>query len=182
MPVIYGVKGSTVRTKFEYVRQRFGEEDERLFREHFKDRSELQPLLDVSWISFRLYDELNCYIAEKFFGGDMSRLQEVGTYSAERALQTTYRAFARGKDFLQFLDQMREYVRAFYNVGDLLVEVGDNQKSAIVKFRKAPEYTLAELHMSAGFFVGAGRLMGLSDITCRSSLSRQGIDLDLRWG
>ena len=178
---VYSVKGSTIRMKFEFVRERFGPEAEAAMRARFHKRKELEALLDTSWVPFALYEEINQYIARAHYGGDLTRLREVGGYSADRILQSIYKIWVSGKAFLDFLRQMTEYNKTLYNAGDLVVSVGEDQRSATLSFRNAPQYTQAELHTSTGFFAGSAKLMGLADVTHEGKLVPNGMEINLRW-
>jgi hypothetical protein len=181
MSDVYSVKGSTIRMKFEFVRDRFGPEAEAAMRARFRNRMELEALLDTSWVPFTLYEEINQYIARAHYGGDLTRLREVGAYSADRGLQSIYKIWVSGKAFLDFLRQMTEYNRTLYNAGDLDVSVGEDQTSATLSFRNAPQYSQAELHTSTGFFVGSAKVMGLADVTHEAKLVPKGMEITLRW-
>jgi hypothetical protein len=109
----YKVKGSSIRSKFEFVKERYGPEAEARPRDKFRDRPEFSPLLDTAWYPFELYEDLNRAIALEFISGDLARLREVGSYSANLALRTTCKAFALGKDFVQFLRGTTAYYQKF---------------------------------------------------------------------
>ena len=181
MGAVYSIKGSAIRMKFEFVGNRFGPDAEAAMRAHFRNRKELEALLDVSWVPFELYEEINQYIARTHYRGDLRSLQEVGAYSADRGLQSIYRAWVRGKAFLDFLQQMTDYYRTLYSAGDLVVSVGDDQRSATLSFRNAPQYSHAELNIATGFFVGSAKVMGLPGVTSEAALLPRGMDLKLRW-
>jgi hypothetical protein len=181
MRAVYSVKGSAIRMKFEFVRDRFGAKAETAIRAHFRNRQELEPLLDVSWVPFTLYEEINQYIARVHYGGNVASLQEVGAYSADRGLQSIYKSWVRGKAFIDFLRQMTEYYKTFYSAGDLVVSVGEDGQSATLSFRNAPQYSQAELHIATGFFVGSAKVMGLPDVTHEATLRPSGMELKLRW-
>ena len=89
----YRVKGSSIRSKFEFVHDRFGEAAERRLKERFRDHGIL-PVLDSVMYPFAEYDAVNRAIAEEFLDGDLTRLAEVGAYSAQKVLTGVYRAFA----------------------------------------------------------------------------------------
>ncbi len=176
----YSVKGSSIRMRFEFVGSRFGPEAEATMRRRFRNHRELEALLDVNWIPFPLGDDVSQYIARVYFGGDLTRLREVGQFSAERGLQTIYKVWVRGKTFVEFLQQMPENYKTLYNAGDLTVAVGEDQTSVILSFRNAPQYSQAELHTMTGFFIGAAKVMGLPSVTHHAALVPRGMDITLR--
>ena len=177
----YKVKGSSIRSKFEFVKERYGPEAEARLREKFGRRPELSPLLDTAWYPFALYEELNLAIAREFFSGDVARLREVGSYSASLALRTTYRAFVLGKDFVTFLRGTSTYYQTFYNQGDVQVTIGDDGNTADLLFSGAPVYTETDLQVAVGFFVEAGRLLGVTNITGTGSFGRGSAHVKLTW-
>ena len=181
MASTYSIKGSAIRMKFEFVRAHFGLLAEAAMHTHFRGRPELEPLLDVTWVPFALYEEINHYIARTHFGGDLARLQEVGAFSADRGLRSIYRSWVRGKAFVEFLGRMGEYYKTFYSAGDLDVRVDSEEKAAILLFRNAPLYSEAEMHIATGFFVGAARVMGLDDVAHTMTRQPTGMELRLRW-
>jgi len=150
-------------------------------RARFRNRKELEALLDVSWVPFPVYKEINQYIARAHFGGDLTSLREVGAFSADRGLQSIYKIWVRGKAFLDFLRQVTEYYKTMYSAGELAVSVGEDQTSATLSFRKAPQYSQAELHTAKGFFVGSAKFMGLPGITHEATLLPKGMGIKLRW-
>jgi hypothetical protein len=178
---VYSIKGSAIRMKFEFVRTRFGAAAEAAMRAHFKGRRELEPLLDVDWVPFSLYEEIHQHIAATHYGGDLTRLQEVGAYAAERGLATTYKAWVRGKQLIEFLEQFSNYYPTFYNKGELQVKVGFDHHSATLTFRNAPIYTEAELNIAIGYFLGACQVMGLQPTTHHTSQSSYGMEIQLSW-
>jgi hypothetical protein len=121
------------------------------------------------------------YIANTLLGGELSRLQEVGAYSAERGLSSIYRSWVRGKAFFEFLGQMGEYYKTFYSAGDLEVQIGGDRKSATLLFSKAPQYSVAEMHIATGFFVGAAKVTGLDDVVHTMTRRPTSMELRLRW-
>ncbi len=177
----YRVKGSSIRSKFEFVRERYGVEAESRLIQKFKSRPEITPLLDTAWYPFAIYEEINQAIVREFFSGDVARLREVGSYSASLALRTTYRAYALGKDFVQFLRGTGVYYQTFYDRGDVQVTVSDDRRAAELKFSGAPLYTETDLQVAVGFFVEAGRILGVSNITGTGSFTPKGTCVRLHW-
>jgi hypothetical protein len=177
----YKVKGSSIRSKFDFVKERFGAPAEARLREKFKERPELSLLLDTGWYPFSVYEDLNRSIADEFFAGDLTKLQDVGSFSANLALRTTYKAFARGKDFVQFLHGTGTYYQTFYNKGDVRVTVSDDRRAADLHFSGAPVYTEADLQVAVGFFLEAGRLLGITSIAGNARRGTDGAHVNLRW-
>lgn len=177
----YKVKGSTIRSKFKFVRDRFGREAEQKLREDLSDHPDLFPLLDSSWYSFALYDQINRTIAQRFFGGNLEALKEVGAFSAEAALTTVYRAYVANRNYLGFLRRIERLHENLYSEGSMRVKVGDDGTSTEIIQFGAPMYSDADLHVAAGFYEGAGQLFGHDDISCSFSKRASGARFELRW-
>jgi len=133
----YRVKGSSIRSKFDFVRDRFGEAAEGQLKERFRERG-LLPVLDSVMYPFDDYDALNRAIAAEFFDGDLSRLSEAGAYSAQQVLTGVYRAFAAGKDYPGFLRRAAVLHERFYSHGGMDVELADDGKSCQILMQGAP--------------------------------------------
>ncbi len=178
----YKVKGSSIRSKFDFVRERYGAAAERELRESFGRRPGLLPVLDSAWYPFSVYDELNRAIADRFYGGDLAKLEEVGAYSAGKVLTTVYKAFASGKDYAGFLQRAAILHERFYNRGRMIVAIGADRRSAEVHLAEAPTYSEADLYVAAGFYAGAGKLLGLEGVEYELRLEDDGAHFDLKWG
>lgn len=181
MPEEYRVRGSSISSKFKFVRDRFGTEAELQLKEHFKDQERLFPILDSSWYPFEVYDEINRVIADRFFDGEFSGLVEVGSYSAEKVLTSVYKAFAEGKDFPGFLLRAALLHERFYSQSQMDVTLGEDGVSAEVLLRDAPTYSEADLHIAAGFYGGAAKLLGLQGFRHECNLTKDGAHFQLRW-
>jgi hypothetical protein len=149
----YLVKGSSISSKFEFVRQHSGRAAEDLLRKQFTDQDRLFPILDSAWYPFELYDRVNRTIARLFFGGDLSSLEEVGIFSAERVLNTVYKSFI----------------------------IGDDGHSAEIIHSGAPNCAEADLYIASGFYRGAGRALGLDDVHSEFRLTADGAQFQLEW-
>ncbi len=176
----YRVKGSSIRSKFDFVHDRFGEAAERRFRERFRDR-QLLPVLDSKMYPFSDYDQVNRAIAEEFYDGDLTRLSEVGAYSAQKVLTGVYRAFAAGKDFPGFLDRAATLHERFYSHGKMKVTMADGGKACAIELGGAPTYSEADLYIAGGFYSGAAELLGVESLDWQLSWSPAGARFDLRW-
>ncbi|MCP4896052.1 MAG: hypothetical protein GY906_03675 [bacterium] len=178
----YKVKGSSIRSKFKFVHDRFGADAENELREEFAGRRDLFPLLDSSWYPFSLYNEIICKIAERFYNGKLEALKEVGAFSAEEALTTVYRAYVASKNYVSFLRRIERLHQTLYSAGSMTVTVGRDGTSTLIEQHGAPVYSEADLHVAAGFYVGAGQLLGHHDISCHLDKGKAGANFELRWG
>ena len=176
----YRVKGSSIRSKFDFVRDRFGEAAERELKEQFRERGIL-PVLDSMMYPFEDYDAVNRAIAEKFFDGEASRLSEVGAYSAQKVLTGVYRAFSAGKDYPGFLRRAAVLHERFYSHGGMDVDLAEDGKSCQITLLGAPTYSEADLYIAAGFYAGAADLLGIESLDWELSWDSSGARFQLRW-
>ncbi len=177
----YRVKGSSIRSKFEFVNERFGEAAVRRLKERFRDRDGLLPVLDSAMYPFAIYDEVNRAIAEEFYDGDLARLAEVGAYSARKVLTGVYRAFAAGKDFPGFLKRAAVLHERFYSHGEMLVDLDAGGRACQITLRGAPTYSEADLYIAGGFYAGAAELLGTESLDWNLAWDSSGARFDLRW-
>lgn len=177
----YRVKGSSIRSKFEFVRERFGEAAERRIKERFHDRG-LLPVLDSAMYPFTLYDEVNRAIAEDLLDGDLTRLSEVGSYSARKVLTGVYKAFAAGKDFPGFLRRAAVLHERFYSHGTMQVSLAEDGTSCRIALTGAPAYSEADLYIAGGFYSGAAELLGIEALHWDLSWDPSSARFELRWG
>ncbi len=124
---------------------------------------------------------LNRAIADRFYGGELAKLEEVGAYSAGKVLTSVYKAFAAGRDYAGFLRRAAILHERFYNLGKMIVTLGEDGRSAVVHLAEAPAYSEADLYVAAGFYAGAGRLLGLEGFEYELRLEEDGAHFDLRW-
>jgi len=177
----YRVKGSSISSKFDFLRDRFGEAAEKEFMNGFVNERGLFPVLDSQWYPFALYDRINRAIASQYFSGDIRRLEQVGKFSAERVLSTTYSMYADGKDFTGFLRRAAVLHQRFYSQGKMEVSIGEDGKSATISHSGADIYSDADLHVAAGFYLGAGDLTGAKAVRCRMTRHQNGAEFKLQW-
>ena len=176
----YWVKGSSIKSKLEFVRDRFGGPAEAALKNRFASQG-LFLILESEWYPFHLYNDLCIALAENHFGGNLERLLEVGAYSAERTLRSTYEAYLEGGDFIRFLSRISALHGRFYNQGEMNVEVGPEGKSCEIHLRGAPEYSEADTQVAVGFYVGAAQTCGLAGVRHRIERSDDGVDFFLAW-
>jgi len=177
----YKVKGIAVRTKFEYVRDQHGPAAEEALRPVLDHYKALMPLLDSSWYPFSLYDEVIRTIATRFFGGRLAGLREVGVYSAQQALTTVYKSFARSGNVTEFFKRIGSVHSTYYNLGEMHDEVDPAGNGCTVIQSGAPLYSEADQEISAGYFLGACKLLGKPQARCNVKATRDSVRYELRW-
>ncbi len=175
------VKGSTIRSKLAFTRERFGEEAEQDLKKRL-GAAGYTRVLEGSWYPFSLYEQLLHRIAERHFAGDLSRLFEVGAFSARQALTTTYDVFAGRRDFSQFLQRISALHGRFYRVGEILVELSRTPDTCAIRMRGAAPYSQADLHVAAGFYAGSAHLMGLENARCHFESAGEEVHFRIAWG
>jgi hypothetical protein len=174
----YQVKGSSIRTKFDFVRETHGTGVAASFERQF-DQNHF-PVLDSNWYPFSFNRAVNTALVEQFLGGDVSRLREVGSFSANRVLTSVYKLFASGKDFVDFLKRAEMLHATCYNKGGMKVVVADDRHSCTISLT-APSFADEDLHIASGFYIGAAELLGASNVTCESSLDNGTATLAMSW-
>ncbi len=176
----YRVKGSTLNTKFAYVRERFGEAAEGAMRAQFDD-GELFPILDADWYPYSLYIEILQLIADRHFEGNIAKLVDVGDYSAGQALTSVYQAFVRGDEFTQFLGRMSALHRLLYSLGRVEVRLWQDGDGCEIWHQDKPEHAEQDLHVALGFYLRAAKLHGLGGVSGAFSIEDEGAQFTITW-
>lgn len=160
----YMVKGSSIKSKFEFVAERFGPKAEADLAGRLHHHN-IFPILDSDWYPFSLYDEINVEIARMFYRGNLKKLTEVGEYSAQKTLTTLYKSYIQGKDFVRFLKRLALLHQRYYNMGEMDIALGQDQRSCTITLKGAPSYTEPDSYIAAGFYVRAAKLCGLNKVS-----------------
>ncbi len=173
------VKGSTLRSKLEFTEERFGSTARQQIEEYLREQG-FPTILDANWYPFDLFDGVLQKMADDFFDGDLTKLEEVGAYSAEQALSTTYEPYAARRDFQQFLQRISSLHDRFYDTGQLEITARGDEFCEI-ELQGLPQVSQADVHVAAGFYVGAARFMGLESARCRFSIGPDRVHFRLDW-
>ncbi|MEO1082670.1 MAG: hypothetical protein AAFY88_00350 [Acidobacteriota bacterium] len=177
----YQVKGSSISSKLAYLHETRGEAAEGEARVFLKERG-ITTVLEATWYDYDIYDRLLVWIARRHFGGDVSKLTEVGQYSAQKALTTTYEAFRRSGDFGRFLEKLPILHKRYYSHGQLVASlVLPGASGCEVLLDGAPTYSDSDLYVACGFYSGAAELMGHRDVTCHFLREGKRVRLKLQW-
>lgn len=174
----YMVKGSTIRSKFDFVRELAGKEAEGAFRSEFERNG---TILDSAWYPFQLYDDVNGKLVRRFLGGDETRLEEVGRYSAERAFSGVYKSFLASSSFDRFLERIATLHDLMYSAGKMSVEPDTARRTCRIHQTGAPTYTARDLYVAQGFYAHAAELFELRGVRCRFRQMPDGVVFDLTW-
>lgn len=176
----YQVKGSTIRSKLDFVHERFGAEARAALETEFAGRG-LLPILVSGWYDYDLYVEILESIAARHFAGDLSQLEVIGGYSAEQSLKTVYAAFVRSTGFAEFLRGISRLHHMFYNAGRLSVEVADDRRSCTIIHRDKPRVAEADLWVASGFYKMAAKLHDLERVSCQWQVVDGEARFEMRW-
>lgn len=172
----FQVKGSTLHTKLAFARAHLGTEVEEAILEFLRDAG-IHRVLTGSWYDFAIYERLLEKLAEVGYQGDLERLREVGAFSAENALSTTYRAFARSKDLDRFLELLPQLHTSMHSHGKLTLDER-TMTSFVLTVRDMPSYGQGEAYVTEGFFASCARLLGCLGV--RSRMKRDGKNVAYR--
>jgi len=154
----FKVKGSVLKTKLAFVKERFGEQAFQATLDRVIGPDFAGPILDSTWYPFSVYDSLILSIAKDFFDGRVNSLREVGAYSAEKALTGVYRAFAYRGTLPDFLQRMTAFHSTLYSAGRAEVDIQD--EVCTVALLGLPTYSSAEAEVNSGYLTAAARKFG----------------------
>ncbi len=172
------VKGGSFRTKLEYVRDTFGSDEEKKLVQLLKDL-DICPILEANWYGFDLFDKVLCFIADEFLDGDLSRLEEIGRYSAHRALTGVYQSFKQA-DFTDFLQRRMPTLHSrFYNGGRL--EVPQITERGCRIHIISSTLRESDLYVASGFYQGAAEIMGHRQVSCKFEIRADRAQFLLLW-
>jgi hypothetical protein len=179
----YKVKGSTIESKFEFTEDNFGTKARQALEDKFRDRG-LFPVYPSMWYAYDLYVAVLEQLAETHYGGDLSKLEDVGRYSAKKALESVYRSFVDqvGRDFLDFLSRISQLHKMFYTHGRLEVNVHENGKGCDLIQRDKPSLREADLYVASGFYKEAARIHGIRDMRLSFNILGKDCHFTLSWG
>ena len=175
----YEVKGSSLKTKFDFIKEHYSPQKAKLIEELFADRG-IFPILESQWYDYSVYIDLLNTIAVSLYNGDLKKLEKLGAYSADLALKGIYKSFIAKKDFLTFLKNMSLLHTRFYNMGKMAVnKITDNEVE--ISISGAPRYDEPDIYVSIGFYIEAGKLCGISNITYNFERIDNGMKFILKW-
>ncbi len=151
----YNVKGSSIRSKLDFVEERFGPEAREAISQTVRSE-DLDRILDSSWYPYATYVEVLRVIVERYFDGEEAGLQEVGRFSAHQALSTTYRAFRTTETYTAFLGRISSLHHMLYSVGRSQIEIGEGGNSCAIVLTGKPTLATEDLQVALGFYLGCG--------------------------
>lgn len=176
----YWVKGGSINSKRAYLEERVGPDAARRLDAFLTEHGAPQ-VLEASWYPFQLYDDVLRLVAREFLDGDLTRLRDVGRFSARQSLTGTYSVFVRPGGFRSFLERSATFHSRYYSAGSLqLVAASDDGKSFELAQDGAPIYTQPDLEIASGFYCEAAEMMGLSGVTCDYDYTDTGVRFLMR--
>ena len=177
----FQVKGSSIASKLAYLSENGGEAAEGEARLFLKENG-ITTVLEATWYPYEIYDSFLAWIAQRHFGGDLSRLENVGRFSAQKALTTTYAAFARVGDFARFLEKMPVLHKRYYSHGKLIPSLLlPGATHCEILLEGAPVYGEPDLYIAAGFYRRAAEMMGFSNVRCTFKKDARRVRFKLDW-
>lgn len=176
----YMVKGTGIKTKYEYVQERFGEVAYSRFRAR-TSQTISWPILVGSWYPFARYAEILTAIAEMFHDGRVGALRSVGAYSAEKLLNSTYQAFRAHEDIARLVERLPSLYQRFYNCGQMLVDYKPLRRHCGFQFTGAPIYVDTDMEVAIGFTSRCWAFMGIETVISGLVVSEGRASFDLAW-
>lgn len=173
------VKGSTIRSKVLFARERFGVQAEKDLVEYLAAQG-VPQVLDGTWYPFDLYDGVLVRLAERCYGGELKRLAEVGSDSAKKALAGTYGVYAQ-MNFPYFLTRIGALHKRFYSAGEIVATADEGGGSCRIRMFGAPFYKDADLHVANGFYIGAAEVFGLRGVRSKYEHVDDEVNFQISW-
>lgn len=173
----FQVKGSSIRTKLVFARDRFGAEAEQALVNRLADLG-VTRVLEGGWYDFEIYNAVLGELARVGYDGHLDGLREAGAFSATQALSTTYQAFAKHRDLERFLALIPRFHLSLHTHGTLVI---DGPKDGILRFTLSdlPQTSRADQRVTEGFYLGAVRLLGWPDATSEPTPREGGIEVTI---
>ncbi|MCG8454760.1 MAG: hypothetical protein MI919_00655 [Holophagales bacterium] len=173
------VKGGSIRSKIAFVASTFGPAAEAELVAELAEQGYAQ-VLEASWYDYDLFDHVLRFIADRWLGGDLGRLRDVGRFSARTALTTTYAFYLGRGDLPGFLGRISKLHERYYSRGSLTV-LEQGATRCRLKLHGAGFYREPDLQVAAGFYMGAAELLGCREVRCRIEPGPDEADFLLEW-
>lgn len=175
------VKGSTIRSKLEYVEGNHGKDARKVLEEMISALGVSLPIMDMSWYPYEAYIELLNALANKHLGGDIRRLASLGSESADMALGTIYKPYVRDSGFEEFALDLPRLHGLFYSNGAMDVAYDTDAKSCTITHHNQETFDEADVHLATGFYVRAAEIHGLEDLSTSVFRDRERVVIKLKW-
>ena len=154
------VKGSMVRAHLQWVRQNFGEEQEKAILASLapENRTEVDGLLASTWCSLESLVRLDRAIAAATGRDETELMSELGRASAEINLSTVYRAFRR-TEIHDFFQRSAARHKQFQDFG-VSTYLADDETHGTMTIRDAGAFSPVFCASSGGYYAEVIRLHG----------------------
>ena len=159
------VKGSTLRSRLEFLRERFGEDSVESVLEGLgvDDRTTIGKVMPGSWVAFDVVDRFDRQIIDRFGAGHDELAREFGAFSARKNLTSLYKMFveqAQGDPHALF-DNLSNLHRNFYDTGGMrALRAGERTTNLEVDYEGAA--TRPNCLTAVGFYATALELIGVA--------------------
>jgi hypothetical protein len=159
------VKGTVLRTRLEFLKERFGPEAPGSVLGALSDaeRRLVGSVLPASWIPFALLTRIDAEIVGRYGDGNAELCREIGAYSAHRNLATVYRTFVEqaGGDPLRLMESLSALHATFHDWGSVrTLRVADRLCRVEADYKGAA--TRANCLAAVGFYGEALRQLPIS--------------------
>jgi uncharacterized protein (TIGR02265 family) len=154
------VKGTILLARIAFVQGRGGDlaVQRMLAQLPEADRQQLSGItLAMGWYPFELNERLDAAIAREFGGESVYR--KLGADSAERALASTLRNFARGRDPHGLLKHITQIHRMYKDTGYMTYEWAE-KSVAVLRMFDCKSFSTADCQTNLGWFEHAVELCG----------------------
>lgn len=160
------VKGTLVRTRLEFLRERFGPEAPPAVIRALgaPEQRAVQSALPASWIPFALLNSLDGEIVARFGHGSQELCRDVGAFTAHRTLASVYRTFVEqaGGDPHRLVEGLASLHSTSYDWGRVRATRLDDSRGQ-VEVDYAGGASRTNCLASVGFYGEALRQLALKD-------------------
>ncbi len=175
------VKGSTIRSKLEFVETQWGSDERASIEFGLKDDGVSLPILDIGWYPYEAYIKVLVDLTNKFLGGDLNRLDMLGAISADKALGTIYKPFVRESGFEEFVLDLPRLHSLFYSAGHPVVNFNGEAKTCEISHNQEGAIAEADVQLAKGFYTRAAEIHGLLNVTSQIKRDPAHVVVTLKW-
>ncbi len=159
----FSVKGATILSKYKYVEEQFGAESYNVFLKKLREKK-IPMVFTAGWYPFLIFNSILQQISKEFFQGDVTKLEQVGAYSARSSFGSLYRKFLNNNGFLSFLARAPQLHKMFYSHGQMHIDTAEDGKSCRITIQDQPVITDEDTYVTAGFYKQSAMLHGIEKL------------------
>ena len=181
------VKGTTLETRFEYVRQMGDEPWTRFVAALSPESAALadEPGLRAGWYPFERFIEISRVIDELFGRGDLEQCRELGRASFSRYSSTIYRVIFRALTIEFLIRRAQVAWRLHYDQGDMssskVTRTPEGRRSLQATLQGADAFDPSHCQAVRGWIVAAAEITGSRNVHDRCLQCRGRGDPVCRW-